>query len=231
MDDGQSWSWHEFKLTSFFYPGQTLYHAALLAEHRDLRMLFVGDSHTMAGIDDYCAQNRNWLGREVGFQYCLSLVERLMPTHIFNCHVNEAFTFTRDELQFMRANLDRREQLLGQLVPWDHANYGTDATWVRTEPYTQRAKPGGIVAVDVVLMNHSRQAHPAAARAVLPRILGGQSTPWSDAQVMAKAEGRLRVACRLSEHASPGRYVVPLDVKFGPWDLPQWTEAIVDVST
>ncbi|MCH5378184.1 MAG: MBL fold metallo-hydrolase, partial [Planctomycetes bacterium] len=58
LEDGHSWQWHEFKLTSFYYPGQTMYHAALLAERDDLRMLFVGDSHTMSGNDDYCAHNR-----------------------------------------------------------------------------------------------------------------------------------------------------------------------------
>ena len=54
--DGESWTWHEFKLTAYHFPGQTLYHAGLLVEGQGLRMLFVGDSFTMAGIDDYCAQ-------------------------------------------------------------------------------------------------------------------------------------------------------------------------------
>ena len=229
MDDGQSWPWHEFALTSYFYPGQTLYHAALLVEHQGLRMLFVGDSHTMSGIDDYCAYNRNWLGRDVGFQYCLSLIEKLTPTHIFNCHVNDAFTFTRDEIRFMRANLDRREQRFGELVPWDHANYGIDPSWVRCEPYTQKAEPGETVRWDVVIMNHSRQSQAAACRAVLPRRLGSQISPWSHADVLGKSEGRLAVSFRLPPNTRPGRYVVPVDVQYGRWNLPQPTEAIVDV--
>ena len=122
-EDGQSWPWHEFKLTAYYFPGQTLYHAALLVEQGDLRMFFVGDSYTWPGIDDYCAYNRNWLGRNVGYQYCLALIEKLRPTHIFNCHVDDAFTFTPEEIAFMRKNLDQREKLFGQLVPWDHANY------------------------------------------------------------------------------------------------------------
>ena len=105
-------------------------------------MFFVGDSHTMSGLDDYCAQNRNFLGRGVGFQYCLSLIEKLQPTHIFNCHVNPAFTFTAEEIRFMRKTLDEREKRFGALLPWEHANYGTDESWVRCFPYTQRAKAG-----------------------------------------------------------------------------------------
>ena len=54
--DGESWQWHEFRLTAYHFPGQTLYHSGLFVESGDLRMLFAGDSFTMAGIDDYCAE-------------------------------------------------------------------------------------------------------------------------------------------------------------------------------
>ena len=53
-NDGESWQWHEFKLTAYFFPGQTLYHGGLLVERGDLRILFVGDSLTAGGIEDYC---------------------------------------------------------------------------------------------------------------------------------------------------------------------------------
>jgi len=229
MQDGQAWQWHEFKLTSYFYPGQTLYHAALLAEGLGLRMLFIGDSHTMSGIDDYCAQNRNWLGRDVGFQYCISLLEKLKPTHLFNPHVDLAFTFTPEEIRFMRGSLDRREKLFGELVPWDHANYGLDPSWVRCHPYSQQAKQGEKVRLKVVITNHSAKPQTAACRAVLPRAFGGRPTPWVETQVPAKTEKDLPLGFPLPPDTRPGRYVVPVDVEYGPWHLPQFAEAIVDV--
>ncbi len=229
MEDGRSWPWREFTMTSYYYPGQTLYHDALFVEGNGLRMLFVGDSHTMSGIDDYCAHNRNWLGRGVGFQYCISLVEKLKPTHIFNCHVAEAFTFTPEEIRFMRKNLDQREKLFGELVPWDHANYGLDASWVRPDPCTQKAKPGDRVRVEVVITNHSTRAHRSACRAVLPKAFGGGATPWVEGEAAAKTEHPLPLSLPVPAGAPPGRYVIPIDVKHGPWHLPQFTEAIVDV--
>lgn len=229
MEDGQSWQWHEFKLTSYFYPGQTLYHAGLLVEGSGLRMFFVGDSHTMSGIDDYCTYNRNPLGRGVGFQYCISLIEKLRPTHVFNCHVDDAFTFTPGEIRFMRKNLDQRERLFGELVPWDHANYALDPSWVRCHPYTQKAKPGDEVRLQVVITNHSTKPHAAACRAVLPTAFGAEGTRWVKAKVAAKAEGHLPVAFRAPPAARPGRHVVPVDVKYGPWHLPQFAEAIIDL--
>ncbi len=229
LKDGQSWQWHEFKMTSYTFPGQTLYHGALLVEHEDLRMLFAGDSHTMAGNDDYCAYNRNWLGRGVGYQYCISLVEKLKPTHIFNCHVDDAFTFTPQEISFMRDNLDRREELFGRLVPWDHANYGLDASWVRCYPYTQKAKPDEHARVQTVITNHSTGLRTAACRAVLPRAWGGAATDWSKAEVPAKTEKAVPLSLPVPGDAQPGRYVVAIDVRFGDWDLPQFAEAIVTV--
>ncbi len=230
LEDGHSWQWREFKLTSYFYPGQTMYHSALLVERDDLRMLFVGDSHTMSGNDDYCAHNRNLLGRDVGFQYCLSLVEKLKPTHMFNCHVNDAFRFTPDEIRFMHEALDQRERMFGELVPWEHANFGTDPSWVRCFPYTQAVQPGAQAKIDVVVTNHGRSSRSAGCRAVLPKSLGGGESAWVEAAIPARQEGSLALAVTLPGDLPAGRYVVPIDVRFGSWNLPQFTEAVLDVA-
>src|SRR5574340_595079 len=36
---GDSWTWHEFKMTAYHFPGQTLYHSGLLVESGGTRML------------------------------------------------------------------------------------------------------------------------------------------------------------------------------------------------
>jgi len=239
--DGESWPWHEFKMTAYHFPGQTLYHAGLLVEGEGLRMFFAGDSFTMAGIDDYCAPNRNWLGRGAGFDRCIALLDELKPTHIFNPHVDEAFDFTSQECRFMRDNLAEREKLYGRLVPWEHANYGMDEAWVRCHPYEQQAAPGGEATFDVVITNHSAAARPFACRAVLPRAWkpelaesaarepasAGLVTPWVRGQAPAKSEGRVRVSFRVPEQGRGGRHVIPVDLTYGDHDLPQFTEAVV----
>jgi len=235
--DDESWPWHEFQLTAYHLPGQTLYHSALLVEGQGLRMLFVGDSFTMAGIDDYCAQNRNWLGRGVGFDRAIALVEKLRPTHIFNCHVADAFDFTPDECRFMRANLAERETLFGELIAWDHANYGMDESWVRCFPYEQQREAGRPVTIGVVFTNHSAETRAAACRAVLPRSwlaageesAGRPATDWSAASVPPGAQREARLELPIPGHCEPGRYVIPIDVRYGERELPQFTEAIVVV--
>ncbi len=227
--EGQSWQWREFRMTAYFLPGQTLYHGALLVEKDDMKMLFVGDSFTAAGIDDYCSYNRNWLGSGVEFDRCLTLVERIKPTHIFNCHVDDAFDFTAEEIQHMRTNLAEREKLFGQIVPWDHANYAMDDSWVRCFPYEQKTAPGKTVELDVVLTNHSKFSNPANCRAVLPSAWKTKPTAWSKATIAAKAEGKLPLSFTVPADAKPGRYVIPIDVRYGDRSLPQFTEAIVVV--
>jgi len=253
--DGESWPWHEFKMTAYHFPGQTLYHAGLLVEGGDLRMFFCGDSFTMAGIDDYCAMNRNWLGRGVGFDRCIALLEKLQPTHIFNPHVADAFDFTSEQYRFMRANLAEREPLFGQLVPWEHANYGMDEPWVRCHPYEQQSARGGEAAFDVVVTNHSTGPRTFACRAVLPRawkreLLPGATykatpaglrpgaaglrpgeagvvTAWAGGEAPAKAEARMRLSFRLPEQCPRGRYVIPIDLTCAGRELPQFTEAVI----
>lgn len=229
LRDRYSWQWHEFRLTSFFYPGQTLYHSGLLAETGDLRMFFAGDSHTPSGIDDYCAQNRNLLGPNVGFQYCLSLLERLQPTHIFNCHVNDAFSFTPEEIEFMRRQLDQRERLFGKLLPWDHANFGLDPSWARVDPYRQDVQAGETVHCEIVITNHSNDEASYACRAVLPGEFGGAATSWSELQIVPKEEERVRCSWAVPTGTPAGRYVVPIDIRSPRHMLPQFTETIVDV--
>ncbi len=60
-------------------------------------------------------------------------------------------------------------------------------------------------------------------------VSGNSKTPWVKAEVPAKSEHRLRIVFRVPPEATPGRHVVPVDVKYGQWNLPQFDEAIVDV--
>jgi len=241
--DGESWQWREFKLTAWHFPGQTLYHGGLLVEAGELRMFFAGDSFTPAGIDDYCAHNRNWLGRGVGFDRCVALLAKLRPTHVFNPHVNVAFDFTDEQYAFMRANLAEREALFGELVAWEHANFAMDEPWVRCHPYEQQAAAGADAGFDVVVTNHAAAPRQAACRAVLPRAwdhayagrpaavraAAAPATDWVRARIGPKREGRMRLSLSIPPGARRGRYVIPIDLRFAARELPQFTEAIVTV--
>lgn len=224
--DGDSWTWNEFKMTAYHFPGQTYYHGGLLVEGRGVRMFFAGDSFTMAGIDDYCAGNRNLLGEGVGYDLCLARIAELQLTHIFNCHVPCAFTFTDEEIRHMRLNLSEREHLYTNLFPWDHPNYGMDEHWVRPAPYEQNVTAGRTTMLQVCFTNHSAEARIASCRPILPESWG-MDIPEQSATIPSKQDGHITFSISIPTHANGAqRTVIPLDITYDGRPLGQFREAI-----
>lgn len=224
--DGDSWTWNEFKMTAYHFPGQTYYHGGLLVEGRGVRMFFAGDSFTMAGIDDYCSGNRNLLGEGVGYDRCLAWIAELKPTHIFNCHVQCAFTFSDEEIRQMRTNLAERERLYADLFPWDHPNYGMDEHWVRPYPYEQDVAAGEAVTLRVCFTNHSSEARIASCRPILPESWD-LNIPEQSVTVPPKQEGYITFSIPIPTHANGAqRVIIPLDVTYDGRPLGQFREAI-----
>ena len=227
--NGETWRWHEFKMTAYHFPGQTYYHGGLLVEGRGLRMFFAGDSFTVAGIDDYCCGNRNFLGKGIGFDHCITLLEKLKPNLIFNCHVDQAFDFTPEQYRFVHANLSKREKQYRELLAWDNPNYGIDEHWIRCFPYEQHVTAGSTVRLQVVITNHSTEPRCATCRAVFPDAWGPVAADFARIIVPPKREGAVSLRWRVPRNVQQGRYVVPVDVIYGDRFLPQIAEAIIQV--
>jgi glyoxylase-like metal-dependent hydrolase (beta-lactamase superfamily II) len=225
---GETWTWHEFSITAFHLPGQTLYHGGLLLEGRGHRILFAGDSFTMAGIDDYCTGNRNWLGTGVGFDACLALVEATAPDLIVNNHVDRAFRFSASACQLMRDNLAARERSFGELVAWDHPNYGLDEHWIRCYPYEQHAAPGAQARLSVVFTNHSSKERSLSCYLVLPVGWDGERRECT-VGIPPKAEGAVDFRVEVAADARPGRWIIPVEVAYGGHPLGQFREAVIVV--
>jgi glyoxylase-like metal-dependent hydrolase (beta-lactamase superfamily II) len=226
--DGESWRWNEFQMTAYHFPGQTYYHAGLLVEGRGVRMFFSGDSFTPAGIDDYCAGNRNLLGAGVGYDRCLALLETLRPTHIFNCHVDRAFAYTGEQIRWMRGNLAEREALYGELIAHDHPNYGLDPHWARCHPYEQAVSAGASATLRVEFTNHSSEAREVVCEPVLPSRWRATVAPQC-AVVAAKGEGSVVFRLPVPRDVAPQRAVIPVDITYGGRRLGQFREAILVV--
>ncbi|MBP7050157.1 MAG: MBL fold metallo-hydrolase [Phycisphaerae bacterium] len=232
VPDGHRVSWKEFTLTFYDFPGQTIYHDALLVE-RDTgeRIFFVGDSFTPSGLDDYCLQNRNLLHPGEGYLRCLDLVQHTIPPDalLINEHVLEPFRFDAGQLKHMESVFKRRAELLRELFPWDEPNYGIDEQWARIHPYGQEVQAGRWTNLAVKILNHSPTANTFTVAVNPPqgcRIEPNETSVTARPGQQVEISFKLRVGDR-----SPGEVcVVTADVQVGPWDLRQWCEALVKVA-
>jgi glyoxylase-like metal-dependent hydrolase (beta-lactamase superfamily II) len=228
MEDGKAMQWHEFKLTAWNFPGQTLYHGVLLAEKRGgEKVLFVGDSFTPTGMDDYCLLNRNFVHPERGLSQCLRMIEKLpRDAHLTNQHVKPLFRYTTQQLSEMRRSLARRREILRALVPWEDPDFGVDEHWARLDPYAAEARAGETVTLTLKVLNHASKQQELRARLNLPE--GYAPVEAGAMKVAAGATGVLKFPVRIPEKAS-GVQVITADVAFAGQDVREWCEALVRV--
>jgi len=166
----------------------------------------------------------------VGYDRCLKLIQKLKPTHIFNCHVNPAFDFTNTEIDFMLNTLSEREKCFTDLFPWEHANYGMDDQWVRCYPYEQEIVAGNTVSIQVEVTNHSEESRALIAQPILPDEWKIEISK-EETFVKPKSDGSIDFTIlipKLVSHnnSEPTRIVIPFDITYNNRPLGQFREAI-----
>jgi glyoxylase-like metal-dependent hydrolase (beta-lactamase superfamily II) len=233
--DGETWEWRGFRLTAYSFPGQTLLDAALLVERGAESVLFVGDSLSPGGIDDYCAHNRNLLGPGLGHDRSLAILQKLSRGPwgasgglLVNQHIPGAFAFSAEELQEMRERLAERRRLLLRLLPWDDPNYGIDPQWARCDPYRQIAEPGACVEWRLLVRNHSRVRRRVEVELALPADWEPLARAGAGT-VQPGAECALSLSARVPRSGS-GRAVVGFSIRYAGAALGEIAEGIVDIA-
>ncbi len=223
-------SWREFQLTFYDYPGQTLYHDAMLVERADGQSLFfLGDSFTPSGFDDYCLLNRNLLHEGAGYFHCLDVLETLPSDCLLvNQHVGPVFRFDKSQLDRMRNALVERRKLLADLLPWDEPNYGIDERWARIYPYGQIMAQGQSAKIEVRILNHSNGAH---SYTVTPHVPEGFHLKPDRAEITIQPRQERALAFEVTVDSSPAvaSAVITTDITFGHWFLRHWCEALIEV--
>jgi glyoxylase-like metal-dependent hydrolase (beta-lactamase superfamily II) len=230
MPEAGKMRWKEFSFTFYDYPGQTIYHDALLVEKDGAeKIFFIGDSFTPSGIDDYCLLNRNILHENTGYFYCLDLLKQIpRGTLLINQHVLEPFGFSDNQIDHMIEKLRERKMLLAELFPWDEANYGIDERWARFYPYSQKAIPGETIRVSLRVLNHSDGNRTFKASLNPPE--GFVVEPTNASVTIAKrTERQADFDILIDSSIKQGTYVLTADVEFDNQKLPRWTEAMIEI--
>ena len=230
MQNGAKINWKDFTLTFSFFPGQTIYHDAVLFEKQNGEAIFfIGDSFTPSGIDDYCLLNRNFLHPGTGILYCLDILKKL-PDNVLlaNQHVEPLFAFSRQQLEYMTNLLLERNDIFKDLFPWDDINYGVDEQWVRIYPYGQKANPGETVECTVKILNHSNVPKTFLIQPELPKGLSVEPNIAS-LVIEPQTEGEQTFKIMVSKLVQPGISLITVNLKFDGWDLREWSEALIEI--
>ena len=228
VEDGKQMKWHEFDLTFHFFPGQTLYHGALLAEKPSERpIFFVGDAFAPSGLDDYCLLNRNLVHQDAGYLLCLQKVQTVgAGAWLVNEHIRYVFEFNDEELTYLDNRYRARIDILRELFPWDDPNYGIDEQWAVFYPYGARLTKGEETELAIRITNHSPVTRTFFVK---PHTRSGLTLidHQSSLTLPARQAGALRL--RVRADGGVGNYLVTADVRTEGMEFREWVEALVTV--
>ena len=226
--DGEKMVWKDFELSFYFFPGQTIYHdAVLFSKTGGESIFFIGDSFTPSGIDDYCLLNRNLLHEDEGILYCLDILKKMPSgTLLANQHVEPPFAFSSQQLDFIKMKLIERNELFRDLFPWDDINYGIDEKWAETYPYVQNTNSGSFAAVNVKLTNHTEEQ-----RKFYVVANPGQDLLCTDKSMSATIEPGateiFRFSIEIKENAVSGVKQITFDVGSDGMEFRKFCEALI----
>lgn len=231
LKSGHQMKWKEYDLEFQFYPGQTLYHGALLVRRNGgTPHYFVGDAFSPSGMDDYCLLNRNLLHDNTGYPFCLKKVRELGSDYwLINEHIPHVFRFSEKELDYLETNLQKRKEILDELLPWDDINYGIDEQWATFYPRGASAKAATSVKLEVRIINHSPVARTFK---VTPRKSPGIDTVSRPAEITLRPResGAVPVMVSVSNSESaPKTFAVTADIDSEGMHLLSWADAVIRV--
>jgi len=228
LSEGEVINWKGYKLTGYYFPGQTLFHDGLLIDHEGTRVFMSGDSFANWGIDDYCSYNRNFIGKDgekAGYGRCLKLLQELKPDLLVAAHWGPE-PLSGDYLQRTVAILREREKLFSDLFPWEDPNFGLDPHWIRAYPFRQSVLPGQRVSLEARVFNHSDSSYKAVAELRVPK--GWRVEKLGSITIQPHSEGRIPLAALSPAHPLLRREVLGVAVRFGDRNLGEFAVAIVD---
>ncbi|HEY3840471.1 MAG TPA: MBL fold metallo-hydrolase [Bryobacteraceae bacterium] len=227
LDDRQTFTWKQFKLTAFDFPSQTLYHDGLLVERDGYKVFFTGDGFSSRSFSDVCSQNRNFSGRDAGMEKCCKILLETKPDILLTAHWGP-LAMTAEYLEKFIESLQAREKIYQQLFPYDDVNFGLDPYWLRAYPFRQRALPGTTVEIQARAMNHSDSRKRIQVTLNLPRAWQSVHTS-GELAIPPHTEGRIRFSAVAPDNTTPRRHALGLSALVDNQPVGEFGVAIVDL--
>jgi hypothetical protein len=149
---------------------------------------------------------------------------------LINQHVDPAFRFSGQQIDHMISVLQQRIELMRSLFPWDDPNIGIDEGWARFHPYACTVRPSAEVKFSLRIMNHSPVERTFEVQPHLPPGWTLQSLAPAPIRIPAQQEGAVEMTVAVPDAAPVGTQILTVDLRWGDWELREWTEAMVTVT-
>jgi glyoxylase-like metal-dependent hydrolase (beta-lactamase superfamily II) len=162
LRDRETFTWEGIPFEIVFYPGQTEFHSAILAEIDGRRVLFAGDSSYP--LQRYLPERTSeWMVNTVMrnsltlsmHRKCAEEFERLRPDLLCPGH-GPVWDVPEEAYAAHRRYVEEKEALWRELLP-EPADLGIDLVWARLLPYQLRVGRGESAEVTLELRNPYEQ--------------------------------------------------------------------------
>ncbi len=227
---GDTFEWHEYRITVHPLPGHTLFAAAIEFEVDGRRVVATGDQQDGRWVPGERNEYLNYQYKN-GFRFddfieSAKLYERLKPDLFISGH-----WLPRPVTDEYLAELHRAGTLVAELhrelLPLDDVDFGSGGFGARIEPYRPDVPVGGEVLLEVVVRNPFGRAEEAHVRLALP---AGWSAAPSERRVALAPRGEARVDFTVRPGGGPVRRArVGADLTVGDVRFGQQAEALVSV--
>lgn len=164
---GEPVVWREYELTSFAFPGHTLYAAALAWEADGTRIVATGDQYTTdpgRSVLNYQYRNRF---RIDDFVASAELLRELRPQLVLSGHWHTRVV-DDDWLDELLEDGRRLAELHRELLPLEQVDFGAEGAGARIAPYRSSVAAGSPLVLEVAVRNPFDSEQPVRVELVVP---------------------------------------------------------------
>jgi glyoxylase-like metal-dependent hydrolase (beta-lactamase superfamily II) len=236
LTDGERFTWEEFEFSIYHAPGQTEWHATIVAMIDGTKVAFTGDNYLLAEVvvdgNERTLPYQTTVMRN-SFQLamhrqCATLMRELSPQLICPGH-GELLSCDSDDIDAYCEFVTRKETVFRDLVG-EPADHYIDLFWARLLPYLKTARPGERVGYRLILRNNLGRGVIYGARLHVP--LGwSTSGQFEHLALQAGERGTLWLWAEAPKRGDGTRRLVTAEVQLDGKTLGPVVEALVEVET
>ena len=226
LELGTPFTWREYELIAYPFPGHTLYAAAIAFEADGRRVVATGDQYGFEAdgrtLANYQYRNRF---RRGDFVTTANVLAELQPEIVISGHWFPR-TLEADSLASLQPGGERVRDLHDTLLPEE--GFGEEGFGARIEPYRCTVDPGGSVELEVTVRNPFPRDERARVELALPSGFTA-APPADDVELSPHGEGTVRFVVHAA--AEPVRRArLAADLTVGEVRFGEQAEALIDVA-